>query len=216
MKHLLTAVLSLFFLWNTFTSHAQERKLGVSFDYSPMFTRVNLASNDPSFTLSHQAFVKLHIPVADQWRLLGGLGYLTTGERDDRTDNRLGTNIVSSNNWFLLHYLSIPLGIQYRPNSFFVNLELGFNIYLDSKRTTITEYTNQPAQISEGPLVLRSGTSFNTLTLPLYVTLGQVIDLGGVELNLGLHAYWSINGIVDDPVITNRYYGIGPIVMVQF
>jgi len=142
-----------------------------------------------------------------------GIGYFDT--REFRRSYLIGYTIPQFSEIFITHeYLIVPFGFQYKISSFFINpgIGMGFSIH-HSGRDDQYEFSSTPINSNQKDY---PNSLYYSVTLPLTLNLGTVIDLKKVNFILGIKGYYSLTPISDSSFYSGHYFGAGLLTGIKF
>lgn len=198
---------------------AQMGRFNIGLEYSYAFSRVTEPRFHPfntrGFYPSGNIFIKGDYTIMKNMDITLGAGYLVTKEMDKLPFGLLPdtdlTEIYSTHEYFV-----IPAGIKYHFGSFYIHPELGLAFQERHLIENISYTINQNSTQISGTIFESQLTTYNRITIPVFLTIGNEIDLGKIKLLLGIKSYYSMNSIYTVPLRPSRYYGFGVMAGVSF
>jgi hypothetical protein len=192
---------------------SQEKKFGITVEYSPNYSKLTDEVVNERFKLSHNALLRISYNTNGKIKPTIGLGFLNTGELEkSEIGGQLGIESVKTIHNY--NYLFVPIGVKINFGRLYLLPEMGFGINLSNKTKQITKYTNGEIKKETRDEQLIFG-KFNKLSIPMSLSFGIDFMVGNISFSTGLKGYLSLNQVVRDVPRKNQYFGFGLILAVN-
>jgi hypothetical protein len=191
----------------------ENKKFGLTIEYSPNYSRLTNEVVNERFKLSHNALLRMSYNADSKIKPTIGLGFLNTGELES---SELGGQLGIESIKFIhnYNYLYIPIGAKISFGQFYVIPEIGLGINISNKTKQITKFTNGETE-KETRKEQPNSCEFNNLSIPISLSVGTDFKLAGKSFSTGIKGYYGLNQVVKDVPRDNHYFGIGLIIAIN-
>ncbi len=185
-----------------------ENKFHLRLEASPSFSKIKPTELFPSeYILCFNAHLNVEFPLSSKVTLLTGIGVLNTGEKRSKEIDFMDIDKTKTRNDF--YFVSIPLGIKYYINRFFISPQASISIFVYDREKHTVFYQDGEVETERRRVELYD-SDFNRITFPLILSLGKEFNIGKTEYLLGARAYYSMNELITNtPLRSNKYFGLG-------
>lgn len=195
----------------------QADKLFVSLDYSPNVTSVTSPFGTVergTFRYAGNLFAKVGYKVTDHLFVSAGFGYLNA--KDFVSYDFIPQVEYDRIEQLRIHsYVVAPVGLTYYMGSFFISPEIGIGWNVANRHKDVL-YAND-GTITRGERKDEYNIyDVNTMTFPLFLSLGNEIEFNTCSLLLGVKGYYALNSIGQHGTNAGHYYGFGLLAGVKF
>lgn len=204
LRQSLFFILLLFFSLNSF---GQDNKFSFRFEYVPSYSLLTNPYLSSDYKLSFQIGLGVDYELKEKITYTMGLFFLNTGETlNSSYEGATGT--IDAIYRYNFNYLTIPLGLKFNFNSFYVHPEIGFAFsFLDRYKKILIDPAGEKEVMVDDEYP--SGGELNNVTFPLMLTVGNELDLGKLHLLLGIKGTYGLNPVWNKWVRDRHYYSFG-------